>query len=134
MNFEIVTPAGIVYKAENCVSVVLPTSAGEIEVLPMHVPVTAEIVPGEVVVKTDAGTTRLVVDKGYARVIADSVSVLVEAAIDEKTIDFSAVENAQARAEAALEAARKQKQIDLAEIERLEAIARFVIAQKLAKK
>lgn len=134
MNFEIVTPTGVVFRSQDCDSVVLPTSTGEIEVLPMHVPLTAETIPGEVIVKKASKTERLAVDKGYVRVIADSVSMLVEAAINEKSIDLKSVENAEERAREALEAARKQHQIDPAELERLEAIARFAIAQKLVKK
>lgn len=133
MTFEIVTPTGIVYTADNVLSVTLPTTSGELGVLPGHVPLTAEIEPGEIDVATVAGTVRLAVDKGYGRVIADRVSVLAEAAIEVRKIDLSAVEDARKRAEAALEAARKQKQVDPVEIERLEATARFAIAQKLAK-
>ncbi|MBQ9758483.1 MAG: ATP synthase F1 subunit epsilon [Opitutales bacterium] len=133
LSFEIVTPTGIVYQAENVNSVTLPTTAGELGILPGHIPLTAEVEPGEIDVETSAGTTKLAVDKGYARVLADRVSVLAEAAIDVKAIDLSAVEDAQKRAEAALEAARHQKAIDPAELERLEAVARFAIAQKLAK-
>ncbi|MBP3301585.1 MAG: ATP synthase F1 subunit epsilon [Opitutales bacterium] len=133
MTFEIVTPTGIVYQAENVNSVTLPTTAGELGILPGHIPLTAEVEPGEINVETSAGTTKLAVDKGYARVLADRVSVLAEAAIDVKAIDLSAVEDAQRRAEAALEAARHQKEIDPAELERLEAVARFAIAQKLVK-
>ncbi|MBQ6705644.1 MAG: ATP synthase F1 subunit epsilon [Opitutales bacterium] len=133
MTFEIVTPTGIVYQAENVNSVTLPTTSGELGILPGHIPLTAEIEPGEIDVETSAGTTKLAVDKGYARVLADRVSVLAEAAIDVKAIDLSAVEDAQKRAEAALEAARHQKEIDPAELERLEAVARFAIAQKLVK-
>lgn len=133
MTFEIVTPTGIVYQAENVNSVTLPTTSGELGILPGHIPLTAEIQPGEINVTTATGTTKLAVDKGYARVLADRVSVLAEAAIDVKAIDLSAVEDAQRRAEAALEAARHQKEIDPAELERLEAVARFAIAQKLAK-
>lgn len=133
LSFEIVTPTGIVYQAENVNSVTLPTTAGELGILPGHIPLTAEVEPGEIDVETSAGTTKLAVDKGYARVLADRVSVLAEAAIDVKAIDLSAVEDAQKRAEAALEAARHQKEIDPAELERLEAVARFAIAQKLAK-
>ncbi len=133
MTFEIVTPTGIVYTADNVLSVTLPTTSGELGILPGHVPLTAEIEPGEVDVATVAGTVRLAVDKGYGRVIADRVSVLAEAAIEVREIDLSAVEDARKRAEAALEAARKQKQVDPVEIERLEATARFAIAQKLAK-
>ena len=126
LSFEIITPTGIVYQAENVSSVTLPTTSGELGILPGHIPLTAEIEPGEIDVETSAGTTKLAVDKGYARVLA-------EAAIDVKAIDLSAVEDAQKRAEAALEAARHQKEIDPAELERLEAVARFAIAQKLVK-
>lgn len=134
MTFEIITPEGIVFTAENVTSVVLPTSAGELGILPGHVPVTTEIEPGEIDIEAaGAATTRLAVDKGYARVIADRVSVLAEAAIDVQSIDLSAVETAQKRAEAAIEAARTQKDISPAEVEKLEAIARFAIAQKLVK-
>lgn len=133
LSFEIITPTGIVYQAENVNSVTLPTTSGELGILPGHIPLTAEIEPGEIDVETIAGTTKLAVDKGYARVLADRVSVLAEAAIDVKAIDLSAVEDAQKRAEAALEAARHQKEIDPAELERLEAVARFAIAQKLVK-
>lgn len=133
LSFEIITPTGIVYQAENVSSVTLPTTSGEFGILPGHIPLTAEVEPGEIDVETSAGTTKLAVDKGYARVLADRVSVLAEAAIDVKAIDLSAVEDAQKRAEAALEAARHQKEIDPAELERLEAVARFAIAQKLVK-
>ena len=133
LSFEIITPTGIVYQAENVSSVTLPTTSGELGILPGHIPLTAEIEPGEIDVETSAGTTKLAVDKGYARVLADRVSVLAEAAIDVKAIDLSAVEDAQKRAEAALEAARHQKEIDPAELERLEAVARFAIAHKLVK-
>ncbi len=133
LTFEIVTPTGVVYEAADVASVTLPTTAGELGILPGHIPLTAEVEPGEIAVETAAGTTHLAVDKGYARVIADRVSVLAEAAIDVKAIDLSSVEDAQKRAEAALEAARRQKEIDPAELEKLEAIARFAIAQKLAK-
>ena len=133
LSFEIITLTGIVYQAENVSSVTLPTTSGELGILPGHIPLTAEVEPGEIDVETSTGTTKLAVDKGYARVLADRVSVLAEAAIDVKAIDLSAVEDAQRRAEAALEAARHQKEIDPAELERLEAVARFAIAQKLVK-
>lgn len=133
LTFEIVTPTGIVYQADDVSSVTLPTTSGELGILPGHIPLTAEIEPGEIDVETAAGTVRLAVDKGYGRVIADRVSVLAEAAIDVKAIDLSAAEDAQKRAEAALEAARNHKEIDASELEKLEAIARFAIVQKLVK-
>ena len=93
LSFEIITPTGIVYQAENVNSVTLPTTSGELGILPGHIPLTAEIEPGEIDVETSAGTTKLAVDKGYARVLADRVSVLAEAAIDVKATNEQSLKN-----------------------------------------
>ena len=78
---------------------------------------------------------RLAVDKGFARILGDKVSIITEAAIDEKKIDLSAVKAAQERAEKALAEARARtdKDIDPAELEKLEQIIRFAVVQKLVK-
>ena len=74
----------------------------------------------------------IAVGKGYAKVLGDAVSVLAEDAVDVSEIDLSAVESAQARAEAALEKAREEG-VDPDELERLTSGVRFLVAQKLAK-
>tara|TARA_B100000989_G_scaffold179812_1_gene135074 strand:- start:114 stop:530 length:417 start_codon:yes stop_codon:yes gene_type:complete len=133
LKLEIVTPEKRVFE-DTVESVVLPTESGEIGVLPGHIPLLTVVQPGNLHV-TRAGTNEdLAVDKGFARIMGDTISVLTEAAIHVEEIDVDEVEAAQARAEEALEQAREQKEIDPAEIEKLEAIVRFSIAQKLIKK
>jgi F0F1-type ATP synthase epsilon subunit len=91
--------------------------------------------PGEVVVTNGTVVEQLVIDKGFARVLGDVVSILTEAAIDTDDIDLDAVEKAEARALAAIESARNSQQSieDQAELERMEQILRFSAAQKLFK-
>lgn len=132
LTLEIVTPEGKAYTKE-VEDVVLPTAEGEIDILPGHQPLITVIEAGEIQAGTGSGREFLAVDKGFARVLGDAVSVLTEGAIDVAEIDLSQVEEAQKRAEEALERA-KQENMDPAEIERLESIARFAIAQQLAKK
>lgn len=132
LNLEIVTPEGTIY-SQTIDSVVLPTLNGEIGILPGHIPLLTMLNPGELKVSHAGKEESLAIDKGFARVLGDTVSVLTEAAIEIKHIDIQAVEEAERRAQKALEEARFTKQIDPAEIERLEAIARFAIAQKLTK-
>ena len=49
MNLEIVTPEAKVYE-DTIDSVVLPTTSGEINILPGHIPLVTEIQAGEIIV------------------------------------------------------------------------------------
>jgi len=132
LTLEIVTPEGKVY-SDTVEYVLLPGVEGEVGILPDHVPMLVTINPGEVHVIRSGHKESIAVDKGFARLMSNTVSILTEAAIDVEEIDLSKVEEAKERAEKALEEARTHKEIDPAEIERLEAITRFALAQKLAK-
>ena len=72
-------------------------------------------------------------DKGFARVQNDVVSILTEGAINVEEIDLNFVENARQKAEDALKKAREEGR-DPAEVEKLESRARFAITQQLVKK
>jgi F-type H+-transporting ATPase subunit epsilon len=147
LTLEIVTPERRVYRG-TAESVIIPTKSGEIGILPGHVPLLTQVVAGELrltnpgpntalpATSPDAsqpGPVLLAVDNGFARVLGDVVSILTDAAMDERKIDLQVAVDAQARAEKALAEAREKK-LDPAEIEQLEAIARFAIVQQLIKK
>ncbi len=132
MLLEIVTPEKKVY-SEQVESVVLPTVEGEVGILPGHIPLLTMLDLGELQVAAKGKVESLAVDKGFAQVYGDKVSVLTEAAIDVEEIDLSEVEKAQERAEKALEEAEKEG-MDPAEIEQLENLVRFSLQQKLLKR
>ena len=132
LTVEIVTPDRRAYEG-TADKVTLPTALGSIGILPGHQPITAVISAGEVILTVDGKVTRLAIDKGFVRVVADKVSVVTEAAIDEAKIDLKAVENAEARAREAVEAARNQKDVDPVEIAKMEQILRFALVQRLVK-
>ncbi|MFR6033946.1 MAG: F0F1 ATP synthase subunit epsilon [Bacilli bacterium] len=88
---------------------------------------------GRIGIKKGADEEDLAIDKGYARCMGDVVSVLTEAAIEVENIDYAAAEDAKNEALKAIEQAKLNRNLDEIEIERLEAIARFSIAQLLAK-
>lgn len=141
LKLEIVTPEGLRYNA-TADHILLPTRQGQIDILPGHRPLVAMVEPGEIIIGNpghselpgDNGQAAgdVAVDRGFVRVQSDLVSVLTEAAIDVASIDESEVMAARERAEAAL-AKAKEENLDPAEVERLESIARFSIAQQLAK-
>lgn len=131
ISLKIVTPEKIAYEA-TVAQVVLPTTQGEMGVLPGHIPILLEIQGGSLrALHADGRVERLAVDRGFAEVRNDTVAVLTEAAIDVQSVDLGAVAEARKRAEEAI--ANADKSIDPEELERLEAISRFAVFQEMAR-
>ncbi|RKX36046.1 MAG: ATP synthase F1 subunit epsilon [Verrucomicrobia bacterium] len=126
---EIVTPEEKVYE-ETIDTVVLPTTSGEISVLPGHIPLVTKLNPGELLVTVQNKTELLVVGRGFARIEGDRVSVLAESAIEEANIDESAVEAALQRAKEALS---DKTRLNVAEVDQLEGAMRYALAQLATK-
>lgn len=131
LQLEIVTPEGRVLE-KSADSVVLPTTLGEIGVLPGHIPLTAMLEAGELRLTTAAQVDAYVVGRGFAMIENDRVSVLTDSAIDTDNIDEVAVEEACRRAQQSL--LEKKGDLDPAEVERLESVVRFAVAQLTVKK
>jgi len=130
MKLEIVTPEARVYE-EEVDSVVLPTTTGEVGILPGHIPLMTELEPGQLQAARSGQTELLAVSKGFAQVVGDKISVLAEGAIDIEQIDPEEIEAAQLRAQEELE---KLGDADPEEVERLETTIQFYSLQRLLKK
>jgi len=101
LKLEIVTPEGTVY-SEDVDMVTLPGIEGEMGVLPQHVLLMTQIVPGEVIVRKDNRDYFLAVGEGFVEITGDHVAVLTDMAIASDHIDEAKVEEARRRAEARL--------------------------------
>lgn len=126
---EIATPDEKVY-SESVDSVVLPTTQGELGILPGHIPLMTVIDPGELTVTRNGATEYLAIDKGFIQVHGDKVSVLTEQAINVEAIDTASLDAARARAEKELAEAREKGE-DPEILEQLETQANFAALQKL---
>jgi F-type H+-transporting ATPase subunit epsilon len=122
---EIVTPEARVY-SDTVESVVIPTTSGEVGILPGHIPLLTQVDHGELRVTKGGKMETLAVAGGFAQIQGDKVSVLAESAITEEKIDEHAVEAALKRAEEDL---KGKEGLGPAEIERLESVVRFAVAQ-----
>lgn len=110
IKFEITTPERTVYNAE-IDSVTVPTSTGEITVLPHHIPLASELIPGELVVKRGGGVMHVAVSGGFLEVRkGNEVVVLADSAEKADEIDVQRAEEARERARKAMEADRKDEQ------------------------
>lgn len=133
LALEIITPDGVVWHNDSVESITLPTTSGEIQILAGHIPLITILEAGGVGAVINGREEDIAIDRGYARIMGDTVSVLTEAAVDVEHLDMGDIEKARAQALKAVEDAKKNRIVDDDEMERLEAVARFAIAQMLAK-
>jgi len=101
LRLEIVTPEQKIY-SDDVDSVVIPGVEGELGILPQHVPLMTQLLPGELRVLKDGKEMRLAVGEGFVEISSDKVAVLTDMAVQESDIDESAAEEAIRRAEAAM--------------------------------
>lgn len=130
LTLEIVTPEARVYH-DTVEAVVIPTTEGEIGILPGHLPLLTMVDEGDLRVTKNGGVTHLAIAGGFAEVKGDRICVLAEHAIRFDHIDEAAAEKAMERAKQALAVREK---LDPAEVERLEGVVRFSVAQLTVKR
>ena len=97
-HLEIVTPEALIYQAD-VEEVVVPGVEGELGILPHHVSLMTQILPGELRIRHEGKEHRLAVGEGFLEVRPDRVSILTDMAIAEADIDEKAAEEAVALAE-----------------------------------
>ncbi len=102
LRLEIVTPEQKTY-SDDVDSVVIPGVEGELGVLPQHVPLLTQLLPGELRVLKGGEEIRLAVGEGFVEISAEKVAVLTDMAVRESDIDESAAEEAVRRAEQAMQ-------------------------------
>jgi F-type H+-transporting ATPase subunit epsilon len=101
LKLEIVTPEGTAY-SEDVEMVTLPGVAGQMGILPQHVPLISQMVPGEMIVRKDGRDLFVATGEGLIEVTATRVSILTDLAIPADRIDEAKAEEARQRAEARL--------------------------------
>jgi F-type H+-transporting ATPase subunit epsilon len=101
LRLEIVTPEAIVY-SEDVDMVTFTTVEGELGILPQHVRLITQLVPGEMIVRKGGRDEFLAVGEGLVEVTSRRVSILTDMAIPADKIDEAKIEEARQRAEARL--------------------------------
>ncbi|EBH4204325.1 F0F1 ATP synthase subunit epsilon [Listeria monocytogenes] len=108
LNVSIVTPDGPVY--EGVVQMVIArTKAGELGILPGHVPLVAPLKIDIVRLKVESGEEWVAVNGGFMEVNGEEVNILADTAEREQDIDIDRAEKAKQRAEEELSRAKEQK-------------------------
>lgn len=100
MPFRLLSPERTL-RDESIRSVSLPTTDGEITILPHHTALVALLVPGVVKIQRENGTEELAVSGGFIEVkeANKGITVLADTAEYEEELDLSSIEAAKQRAE-----------------------------------
>jgi F-type H+-transporting ATPase subunit epsilon len=98
LHLEIVTPEARTFTG-SAKFVVVPGVEGLLGILPEHMPLLTQILPGELSVTTEEGELIFAVGEGFLEVRPDRVSILTDMALKESDIDETAAEEAVARAQ-----------------------------------
>ncbi len=116
-KLKLVTPVKTVFEQEVS-QVILPTTSGQITVLPNHAQLVSELAPGELIVTAGSEQFPLAVAGGIIEVEQNTLLILADSAEQPSDIDIAAAE----------ERAKKLAQ-ELAEEERLD-ITTYNLLQK----
>jgi F-type H+-transporting ATPase subunit epsilon len=101
LKLEIATPTGTVY-SKDVDMVVLPGVEGRMGILPHHVHLMTQLVPGELIVRKDDQEEVLAVGEGLVEITGKSVAIVTNMAVTAQDIDEAAAEEARQRAAARL--------------------------------
>lgn len=114
LNLEIITPEKIIYQ-DTAEELIVPTSTGQITILPHHIGLLTQVSPGELIIKKNNKEVFIAILGGFLQVSENKVSILVDYAIESHDIQIAKAEEAKERAEKLLK--EKQSNVDFAEIE-----------------
>jgi F-type H+-transporting ATPase subunit epsilon len=128
LKVEIVTPDDTVY-SEDVDMVTLPVIDGQIGILPHHLRLMTQLVPGEMIVRKNGQVRFLAVGEGLVDVTGDRVSIVTDMAIATENIDEARAEEARRCA-----TARLREKISSAEVASVNAALARSLAQLRVKR
>jgi F-type H+-transporting ATPase subunit epsilon len=128
IKLEIVTPQATVF-SDDVEMVTLPGVEGQMGILPQHVRLMTQLVPGEMIVRKDGQDRFLAVGEGLIEVTGDRVAIVTDMAVAAENIDEAKAEEARQRA-----AARLREKISSEEVASVNASLARSLAQLHVKR
>lgn len=129
---EIITPEKVVFKDE-VAEVIVPTTNGQITILPNHVGLLTQVSPGELIVKKGAAFEFLAITGGFLEVGENKITILADYAVRSEEIEVARAIEAQKRAEQLMKEDREkisEEDFALAQGEVRRAILELHVAHK----
>lgn len=131
-SLNIVTPGKVVFK-EDINEVIVPTTTGELTILPNHASLVTQVGSGELTIKKDGKDFFLAVTGGFLQVNNNNVTILADYAVRSEEIEVAKAEEAQKRAEKAMHEKASDQDFALAEAQFKKAILELKVARRRRK-
>lgn len=112
LQFKILTPDRVLFD-EEVDQVTLPTLAGEITVLPNHIPLVTQLSRGDVVAVVGDEYIPVAVVGGFARIDSGEVAILADFAEHVSELTDEAITEAKKRAEDLKKTAQNEEIVDI---------------------
>ncbi|HXB59565.1 MAG TPA: F0F1 ATP synthase subunit epsilon [Candidatus Acidoferrales bacterium] len=129
IKLEIVTPEAKTF-SEDVDMVTLTGIDGEMGILPLHMPLMTQLVPGEILVKKGSDNFFLAVGDGFVQVTGEKISILTDMAIRAENIDEAAAEEARKRAEERLAQKLTEEDAAMVQASLLNALAQLKVKRR----
>jgi F-type H+-transporting ATPase subunit epsilon len=131
IKFKIATPEKVVYQDE-IDQITLPTTTGEITILPNHLPLVSTLKAGEVLIKKDKLEIPLAVSGGFLEFADNQLTILADTAERIEEIDEARAEQGRAKAKESMEKRQDQEAVDFTALSaKMEKeLARLKVARK----
>jgi len=98
LTVDILTPQAQIFSGE-ADEVLVPTVKGELGILPNHISLLTQVLPGELQIKNGNKSQSIAIMGGYMEVNANKVNILGDYAVRAEDIEIAKVEQAKAKAE-----------------------------------
>lgn len=129
LHIQIITPEKTLVDQE-ADEVVVPTTTGELAILPHHVPLITQVAPGIMTIKHNGKEEHVAIDGGFIEITEKTVNILADFALHAREASASKAEEARKTAEKAMKEKKSQDELDLLQDE----VRRSVLQLKLAQK
>jgi len=130
INLQVITPEKVVL-SEDVDQVSIPTTRGEITVLPHHVNLVTPVAEGELIIKNNSRTEYFAAAGGFLEIAHNIATVLADYAVHSDEINMEKALEAQKRAEEMLKKAKENasdRDLALAETQMRRAILQLKVS------
>ncbi len=132
LQITVVTPEKKLLEQE-ADEIIIPTTEGEIAVLPEHISLLSQIAPGTLQIKLNGKTDHLAVMGGFLEVGHNKVTILADYAVHAKDISTGKAQEAKERAERAMRDKTSGNEFKVAQDEFIKAILELKVAKRVGK-
>jgi F-type H+-transporting ATPase subunit epsilon len=129
LQLEIITPTKVVL-SEEVDEITLPTSNGEISILPNHIDLLTKVTPGEMVIKRGSKTDYFAIMGGFLEISNNKVSILADYAAHAEDIEIAKVEEAKERAQKAVKEKKTEEDFRVAQLELGKSLLQLKVARR----